>query len=746
MSETTPEFFRDTLNRFKAADALLSSETKLHDEAASAKQTELTRKAEAVEQIAEGCVWSIQSDEPLSNLSDSVQISPEIDRQLEALRDLAKDIKQQQKSLSDLNGEIHHLKERHLIALSEEKRTRHRKILSYATLAVVLMAAAVFLHFKLLDRTVLSFTSTLDGKPLSLDKKPTILLDGKPFSSGTKIGLGHHHLSITLENAEPLDKEFTAFYGAKDLGALPLESSKGNILLSAVPADAQFELSKDGEAKKNGTLPAQVQGLPVGTYQVIAQRKDWKITNNVSISRNATATNIIEFAYGTLEVTSAPTGLKFLVNGAEAGSTPATLHDIKPGEYALTIIDGENSQNASVTVDPRGTARQGFVFHYGALQLSTTPSGATVIRKGKEIGKTPLMLDHVLASGDEFQFQLAGYADTNVTIRIEGETTTKHEIKLVSFAYIKAMKQAQEALEADNFADAKTFVTAALAADAGNSDALALQNIISETATKAEADRLEAERKKEAARKEAERNEIVTTIEKAISAVGGRDAIKQFKFCKGVSDIAGTASGKDFNAKITAYYQLPNRVKVEQELANPPKQIGILTITSNGGQPIRTTYCVTERNSWQFDSRFSAQAMSLPTKLKEKFRHSLYIVECFTLVPLLRPEYTLEKIPESEIHTAGITGIKIKKAGQTDVRMFFDKSSGLVAGFSSEVPDDSGRLVTETMRYSDYRNFNGFRSPGKTEYSLGNNFYQVETVQYLQSLNANYEDVFNPPR
>jgi hypothetical protein len=139
------------------------------------------------------------------------------------------------------------------------------------------------------------------------------------------------------------------------------------------------------------------------------------------------------------------------------------------------------------------------------------------------------------------------------------------------------------------------------------------------------------------------------------------------------------------------------------------------------------------------------QAMSLPTRYKNKFLHSLHVMECFTLVPLLGPEYKLEKIPDSYTDGSGVTGINITRSGYSDVRMYFDKSSGLVTCINSEAPDDNGHLVTETFRYSNYQNFEGFSTPGRTESTVGSDYSDVQTIRYLLPLNSSDEGVFNTP-
>ena len=126
----------------------------------------------------------------------------------------------------------------------------------------------------LLEKTNLSFGYTIDGKDLPAGIAPEIQVDGQPFANGSRIGLGSHELKVTLQDAEPFSEKFWVF-GAKNLGLLPLESSKGSLSVTVNPLPATVELKRDGIQVHQGNAPLKIDQLPVGSYAMVVHRGDY---------------------------------------------------------------------------------------------------------------------------------------------------------------------------------------------------------------------------------------------------------------------------------------------------------------------------------------------------------------------------------------------------------------------------------------------------------------------------------------
>lgn len=523
-----------------------------------------------------------------------------------------------------------------------------------------------------------------------------------------------------------------------------------NIVLESSPTDADYLLlckgGVDNGVKWPGKLPTVISNVPFGTYDCTISRKGWDIGSSITIDKAGVITNLTEFPYGSIEVTSEPTGLTVSTNGVGIGKTPITLQELKPASYNLTISDGENDLAADVNVGPKENAKHDFVFRYGTVQLMSTPVGASVIRKGKEIGKTPLTLDRVPIGELSIGFNLDGYVGTNLVVSVTENAVTNFTVKLISEQYLQSMSQARAAFHTNQFEQAQKFLATALEIETNDPATMELQSEVSNAVTKAEEARTEAERDAAIVRKKAERQEVVGIIEKAISAEGGREAINRFLSFKEVSRSSGKKNGVDFTMHMTTYVQLPDKIRLDQEVANQPKKIGPITITTNGGKPEKSIFCITENGSWEvIPTILGPIQQAAPQNIQNLFRAALYTTECTTLIPLLGSDYALEKLPDSPSTPDNTVAIKVHKAGKSDITLFFDKDSGLLVRLDSEGTDESGSTLQESERYSEYRSFSGLMCPTISILVREGNTSSEEDVESIEPLNQYYGNVFNGP-
>ncbi len=418
------------------------------------------------------------------------------------------------------------------------------------------LLGGVTLFKSISESTVLSYSLTLDGKELPSGKVPDVKVDGQPFMKGNKINIGWHTLTVQLQDAEPLEKHYWVLFGAKNLGALPLESCKGSLVVSvtpspatvivqslgqtvsqgpapltldklpvgnyslvikrreyeenravviqrrqrteakvdlnlggvvmcAEPADAEFDFSGNSHHWQ-GKLPIRLDDVPVGKYSLLASRKGWDISSAVSVVQGQTTTNRTEFQYGSIGLTSDPAGLVISTNGVEVGETPLVLREVRPGRYSLTASDGENDLIADVSVAPNEAAKHNFVFHYGMVQLTSIPAGATVIRKGKEVGKTPLPLNHIPDGEIMVELRLQGYIFTNFAIKTVEGITSQLSVKLIGERYLQTMKQARDAFAAGQFAQSQNYLVLALSLQPDDSAAMQLRDEVAQAVAEGE--------------------------------------------------------------------------------------------------------------------------------------------------------------------------------------------------------------------------------------------------------------------
>jgi hypothetical protein len=381
-------------------------------------------------------------------------------------------------------------------------------------IAAVTILALAALHVCLLHASTATFSFSLDGKPLPPSKYSRLLMDGKAFASGDKLHLGHHQVAVVMDEVETFTSSFWSFYGKKDLGMLPLESSKGtlkvvvspsptsivlqgddgpvcngetelsvdnlrvgdytlilnrgdytekrsvtihrqqrteeNILLqigsvalASDPPDADYALTGNGRAWR-GHLPAQIENVPVGNYEFVTQRRDWELKADVSISQGTLASSKTVFPYALINVTSEPTGAKILSSGVELGQAPLVARVI-PGHYSFIARDGEEESSSEIDVGPSDRRAQSFVFQYGQLRVTTQPSGAKVILRGRDVGYAPLTLPKVRAGAATLQLQLDGYESKEEVFDIIADRLNDEFYQLTSLRYLYYLNAARDA-------------------------------------------------------------------------------------------------------------------------------------------------------------------------------------------------------------------------------------------------------------------------------------------------------------
>ena len=174
---------------------------------------------------------------------------------------------------------------------------KEKSSLSPLLVALVIIGALVYggtvLYKSIASKTVLTYGFILDGKEMPNGQSPEVKVDGQLFGSGDHSKPGRHDISVSLQNVEPYEQHFWVFYGDKNLGALPLESSKGSLLVTVNPSPATVIVQRGGEMVNQGTAPLRVEKLTVGTYTLVIKRGDYEETHIATIQRQQlTQTNI----------------------------------------------------------------------------------------------------------------------------------------------------------------------------------------------------------------------------------------------------------------------------------------------------------------------------------------------------------------------------------------------------------------------------------------------------------------------
>jgi hypothetical protein len=98
----------------------------------------------------------------------------------------------------------------------------------------------------------------------------------------------------------------------------------------------------------------------------------------------------------------------------------------------------------------------------------------------------------------------------------------------------------------------------------------------------------------------------------------------------------------------------------------------------------------------------------------EELRATLQLNQVVRLVPLLTDRaYTLEALGEVKIDDTPALGVKASVKGRRDVRLFFNKETGLLMKTEHTIDDGAGKEVVQEEIYGDFEEVQGVRRPMK---------------------------------
>jgi hypothetical protein len=164
-------------------------------------------------------------------------------------------------------------------------------------------------------------------------------------------------------------------------------------------------------------------------------------------------------AYGSITVTSSPSGADIYIDNVYKGLTPVVFDDIPNGNHVVLVkMDGYKDLSKSVTVTANNqtvyaalsegtmaittTSSSGQIptagagspiptasVHgpgYGSLSITTTPAGALVYVDGTMMGVTPTTIPMLAEGPHAVTLAMDGYQDLKTTITINAGTTSEY--------------------------------------------------------------------------------------------------------------------------------------------------------------------------------------------------------------------------------------------------------------------------------------------------------------------------------
>jgi hypothetical protein len=238
-----------------------------------------------------------------------------------------------------------------------------------------------------------------------MKKSPALFRDVEP---------GKYPLRVMLPGFDPLETKIDIQSGIAP-ATMKLSRSRGTLQLSSQPGGGEFEVRIGEKLEQKGTAPATLAGLAVGAYDVIMRQSGRELHDRVEIRRGEVTAKDFVFASGSVAVTSDPQGAEIFADGEKKGKTPLRIelptgpHQIAAGFEKLAL------QQREVNIERGHDAAADFEFSNGSVKITSSPSGASVICEGMEIGRTPLFVDEVKPGEVSYELRMSGYKTAKLT-------------------------------------------------------------------------------------------------------------------------------------------------------------------------------------------------------------------------------------------------------------------------------------------------------------------------------------------
>ncbi|MBP7142492.1 MAG: TonB family protein [Opitutaceae bacterium] len=232
-------------------------------------------------------------------------------------------------------------------------------------------------------------------------------------------------------------------------------NAPGILVVRTEPSGAYVSI--DGALPQ--ATPISINSLSIGTHHLSISLPGFDTTTRtVEIKRDQTTDlGLIELTrqIGGLEIISEPAGLAFELRQASekpdsppmrTGTTPATLGELIVGEYTVTLLrPGWNPVTSTAKVSSLSTTQVVPLFPTARLMITSTPSGAAVMRNEELLGTTPLQLSELKPGDYVFELSIPEHDSSIVKTRLSAGADAEVTASLDPFDRILKMSEIAQA-------------------------------------------------------------------------------------------------------------------------------------------------------------------------------------------------------------------------------------------------------------------------------------------------------------
>jgi hypothetical protein len=217
----------------------------------------------------------------------------------------------------------------------------------------------------------------------------------------------------------------------KTTGRLVVKSNLANVTIEANRITTPEDVTA---ASFSGSTDQALVGLPPGKYAVKAKVEGWpEIHQEVDVGAGHATEVAMNFKGGSLHVDSDPTGASVRLGDNDLGHTPLDLPQLPPGECQLILQIPSWSAFPYKTTITAGVASTVMVrLPYGTVTVETSPPGATILLGGRNVGRSPLTLEHFPVGTRKLTLQAKDFPPLEVSVTVEDRAEVKVHKELAS--------------------------------------------------------------------------------------------------------------------------------------------------------------------------------------------------------------------------------------------------------------------------------------------------------------------------
>jgi hypothetical protein len=217
-------------------------------------------------------------------------------------------------------------------------------------------------------------------------------------------------------------------------------------------------------------------------------------------------------------------------------------------------------------------------------------------------------------------------------------------------------------------------------------------------------------------------------LDRAIKAHGGADALVRTQVM--ARKVTGVMSllGKELPFTIEAIQQLPGQLRLSSEMTVNNQKIAALRVL-NGDK------------GWQVSGGAVAE---MGKEELHDFQEEAYTLWVGTLVPLKDKAFTLAPGPDAPVRGQPAVGVRVTRRGHGEVRLYFDKTSGLLVKVERRAKE--GLLdVDKEYIFFDHKSTDGVVLPAKYTEVINSKKVVEVTSTVHRMLNRVEEGTFGKP-